>query len=300
MSSSATNINAFEQITEIYFSEVLAGDAVTIRRRLTDAMESLGFNIIEDHPHIIGRRDAKGWGTWYGSADVLDYAMTLTIRFRNVGENSSRVTFDYLIKHGWLNEGEKKIVIQEARTIAALSRAPAISKMCPVCGIDSIDTSKFCRSCGSPLTSESSELEVLRLMAETRAAKTSVVTTALSSIIGTLGFGVAFILRLAGIVDSRSMLVIAAISTAILLFSILTSFFGWNRLKRALDTPEPKELTDKRQAFEPYIAPDGMNEAVPFGSITEGTTNLLDPQWTRESEKEPVFVTAKRETNDLE
>ncbi len=300
MSSSATHINAFEQITEIYFSEVLAGDAPTIRRRLVDAMESLGFNIIEDHPHIIGRRDAKGWGTWYGSADVLDYAMTLTIRFRNVGENSSRVTFDYLIKHGWLNEGEKKIVIQEARTIAALSRAPAISKMCPVCGIDSIDTSKFCRSCGSPLTSESSELQVLRLMAETRAAKTSVVTNAVTSILGTLGVIITFILTLTGVFPTDVAIVFAAFSTAALLFGILTSLFGWNRLKRALNTPESKELSDKRQAFEPYVAPDGVNEAAPFRSITEGTTNLLDPQWTKETDNEPVLVTKKRETNELE
>lgn len=302
MSSSGSHINSFEQTTEIYFSEVLAGKPETIRRRLVDAMESLGFHIIEEQPHIIGRRDAKGWGKWYGSADVLEYATTLTIRFRNVGENSSSVTFDYVIKHGWLNEGDKKIVVQEARTIAALSRVPAISKMCPVCGIDSTDDSKFCRSCGAPLTAESSELEVLRLMAETRSAKVSVISYTFTTLIGTFGLLITLILSVAGIIDAKTVLPLAAISTLTLLFSILTSFFAWNRLKRALDTPQPKQIKGQRQTTEIYTPPEpaALNQAVPFRSITEGTTNLLDPEVIKTDEREPVLVPQKRETNELE
>lgn len=301
MSSSGTHINTFEQTTEIFVSEVIAGRPETIRRRLADAMESLGFDVIEDQPHIIGRRGASGWGTWYASADVLEYPATLTIRFKNVGENSSSVTFDYLIKHGWLNEGDKKIVVQEARTIAALSRAPLISKTCPVCGIDSTDDSKFCRSCGTPLTAESSDLEVLRLMAETRAAKGSIVTSSITSLIGTIGLVVTMIMSFAGIFPLKLAMPFAAISSTVLLVSILASFFGWNRLKRALDTPQPKQLSERRQTTEIYTAPEpaALNEAVPFRSVTEGTTNLLDPEWVKPDEREPVLVSKKRETNEF-
>lgn len=302
MSSSGTHINNFEQTTEIYFSEVLAGKPQTIRRRLADAMESLGFDIIEDQPHIIGRRGARGWGKWYGSADVLDYPMTLTIRFRNVGENSSSVTFDYLIKHGWLNEGEKKIVVQEARTIAALSRVPAISKMCPVCGIDSTDDSKFCRSCGAPLTAESSDLEVLRLMAETRAAKTSVVTTSISTLLGAIGLIVTLFLNIANLAPTKALLPLALLSTLALMFGVLTSFFGWNRLKRALDTPQPNQLSERRQTTEIYSPPEPavLAEPVGFRSVTEGTTNLLDADKINQDNREPVLVQRKHETNELE
>jgi hypothetical protein len=64
------------QTTEIYLKRVLAGNVESVRTRLSAALERLGYDVIEEEPALLGRRGAKGWGTWYGSADVLDYAMT--------------------------------------------------------------------------------------------------------------------------------------------------------------------------------------------------------------------------------
>jgi hypothetical protein len=116
------------QATEIYIKKVLAGNVNDVRLRVIAAMEAMGYDVIEDEPNVIGRRGSKGWGTWYASADVLEYAATLTVRLKPVSENSTRATFDYLIKHPMLNKGEKEIVVQEAKTIAALSKNRRLKK----------------------------------------------------------------------------------------------------------------------------------------------------------------------------
>ena len=299
MSSNIGFSNNWDQTTEIFYSDILSGDQGVLRHRLAAAMESLGYDVIEDDPSLVGRRSARGWGTWYGSADVLDYGSTLTIRFRSAGENSVRVSFDYLIKHGWVNKGEKEIVVQEARTLSALARIPMIARSCTRCGLESTDDSRFCRSCGSPLTSESSDLEVLRLMAESRAGKTSVVAGSLMMVPALIGMCAAFALLAAGAVDLGSALLIFGISAGVMLFAVLVSFFAWNRLRRALDVPADK-APPSRYAGPPADAAvrPHLPEQRQYTSITEGTTNLLDPEWA--DDRERVSVPRSRTTNELE
>ena len=86
MKNQTSSSNNYDQTTELYHSEVLAGRSATVTAHLTDAIESLGYYIKGDDPNITGRRDAKGWGKWYSSVDVLDYGARLTVRFRSVGE----------------------------------------------------------------------------------------------------------------------------------------------------------------------------------------------------------------------
>lgn len=295
------SINSFDQVTELFFSQVLAGRPEVVRSKIIDSMESLGYDIIEDTPNIIGRRGASGWGKWYSSANVMDYAATLTIRFRSVGDGSTRVTFDYLIKHGWLNDGEKEIVIQEAKTIASLSRTPAIDKLCSVCEWESTDDSRFCRNCGAPLTSESAELEVLRLMAETRAAKTSVVSGSLISGLSIIGLLVVFILSLIGTANPKVVFVFSVISSVLVLLSFIFSLFSWNRLKRALDK-KPSERSrggESVQQLKEYAEPAMLSSPAAFSSVTEGTTNLLDKERVLRRESGDISP-EKRITKDLE
>ncbi len=302
MDNMGSSTNSMEQTTELYVKKVLAGNIKTVRIQLIDSMESLGYDIIEDEPNIIGRRGAKGWATGFASADVLDYPMTLTVRLKSVGDNSTRVTFDYLIKHPMLNKGEKNIVVQEAKTIAAISKTHAIEKMCSVCETESTDDSKFCRRCGAPLTSEQAELEVLRMMAETRAAKTSVVASSILTPISTIILFIAFILNSAGLIKPKLFPVLLILGGAGLLFSIISSFFGWNRLKRALEKPETQTQHIPRYIPAESIETGEFEELPPrqpFASITEGTTNLLDEEWVQNNEREKVPVARKRETNDL-
>lgn len=298
----SSSTNSTEQTTEIYIKKILPGNVENVRHQLVGAIESLGYDIIEDEPHIVARRGATGWGTWYSSADVLDYARTLTVRLKSTDSNSTRATFDYLIKHPMLNAGEKNVLVQEAKTIASISKRQAIEKMCSVCGTESTGDSKFCRNCGAPLTSEQAELEVLRLMAETRAAKTSVVAASLSTVISVILLIVTFILMNAELLKPKAVVILLSLGGLGILFAVISSFFGWNRLKRAL------EKTETQPRYLPRPAPKSFDTGEFFqtppskvpASITEGTTNLLDAELFNQREKEKVPVSNRRNTNNFD
>ena len=302
MDGTSTN---HSQTTELYVKKVLAGNIEDVRRRIEASMESLGYDIIEEEPNIIGRRGAKGWGTWIASADILDYPMTLTVRFKSLSETSTRVTFDYLIKHPVLNKGDRDIVIQEAKTIAAISKVHAVEKTCSVCETESTDDSRFCRRCGAPLTSEQAELEVLRMMAETRAAKTSIVASSITMTISTIVLLIVFILNNADLIKPKLVTLLFIFGGMGVLFSIISSYFGWNRLKRALEKPETKVQHIPAVRDIPESLETGEFDALPPhrtapASVTEGTTNLLDEELTNKREREKVPVSrGRRDTNEF-
>ena len=75
-----------EEPTKIYIKKVLPGNLKTVQLQLVDAVESLGYDILEDEPNIVARRAAKSWA----SANVLDSAATLVIRLKSISENSPR------------------------------------------------------------------------------------------------------------------------------------------------------------------------------------------------------------------
>ena len=291
-----------DQTTELYLKKVLAGNIKTVRLQLMDAMETLGYDIIEEEPNIIGRRGTKGWGSWVGSANALDYATTLTVRLKSIGNTSTRATFDYLVKHGMLNKGDQKLLVQEAKTIAAISKTHSIEKLCSSCETESTDDSKFCRRCGTPLTSEQAELEVLRLMAETRSGKTSIVASSVLTPISAIIVFLAVILNSAGLIKPKLFPILLVFGGLGLLFSIISNFFGWNRLKRALEKPETERQHIPRNIPIEAIETGEFEELPPrqpVASITEGTTNLLDEEWTKTPEREKIPVGKKRETNEL-
>lgn len=286
------NSSANEQTTELYLKKILPGRIEDVRRRVIASVETFGYDVIEDEPNILARRGSKGWGRWYGSADVLDYGSNLTVRLKELSESSTRVTFDYSIKHPTLNRGEQAIVAQEAKSIAALSRQQLIEKVCSVCETESTDDSRFCRNCGTPLTSEQAEREVLRLMAEARAAKTSVVATTLLVGGATILAIVLYILGTADLIKPKSLGLLIVFFGMALTTGTLFSGFGWNRLRRALSKPEESKIPTP-SIVQPQIENAEYQELPPMrqqpASVTEGTTNLL------EKEKVPVSKT----TNEL-
>ncbi len=46
---------SYGQNTEIYLKRVLTGDAESVRLRLAAALERVGYDIVEDEPHMQGR-----------------------------------------------------------------------------------------------------------------------------------------------------------------------------------------------------------------------------------------------------
>ncbi len=267
--------------TEHYHKRVLAGDPESVRFRLVDAMERLGYDILDDETNIIrGRRGARGWASAYASADVLDYPMTLIVRLKPNGPHATRATFDYLVKHPSLSRGEVAILTREAETISSLAMVRSLEKICPACGSEATDESRFCRQCGSPMTVQNRDLEYLRMAAEVRAGYTSVVATTLVLAASTLLIGGALLaMLLSGVVFTpglSSFLVIGLVASVINTFF---SAFGWNRISRALKLKhaEPSVLSDHRTAeFAPparAVAAEPRQLFPP--SAIEATTNLL-------------------------
>ncbi len=267
------------QTTEHYLRKVLTGDIKSVRVRLIAALERLDYDILDDQDTVVrGRRQARGWGTSYSSADVMDYPMSLIVKLKEQGEHATRVTFDYVVRHPSLSRGEKEVLTREAEAISALATMRAIDKMCSACGTESTDDSRFCRRCGSKMSVESSELEVLRMFAEIRAGHTSVVATFISSAISTLVLGSALlVMALSGVVFGKGLAVLIVIGMATLLISNIFLGFGWNRVNRALRRVRSDgEL--QTVSSVPFSLPETSADfagSLPPGSVTERATNLL-------------------------
>jgi hypothetical protein len=269
------------QNTEIYLKRVLAGNSENVRKRLIAALERLGYDVIEEEPALLARRGARGWGTWGGSADVLDYAMTLVIRLKPVGTHATRATFDYTIKHPWLSRGEKEILTREAEAITALASIHAADNICAACGTESMGDSRFCRQCGAPMTSERAELEVLRMAAQARAGHTSVVTSSVMLMITTILMLVTFITIGAGVFGAKGIGVISALAGTIIggigILNLLVTLCAWKRLNRALGSKgEERQSLPIREAREFAAVEADVTHQLAGMSVTEGTTKLLD------------------------
>ena len=284
------------QTTEIYLKRELVGSVESVSARLIAALERLGYDVIEDQPAILGRRGARGWGTWYGSADVLDYSMTLVIRLKPIGDHSTRATFDYKVSHPWLSKGDKGVVSREVEAITALATMRSADKLCAACGTEAMDDSRFCRRCGAPMTNDQTELDVLRMTAEARAAHTSVVTSAMLSLVSILLALLAVItIALNSTWGLKASWIWIVFMGVVGIFNFFLGWCAWGRLNGALrhKRAEPR--------LSPLSDPIGLSgtdtTALPPArlgmSITEGTTELLTPQ-----QREPEAVPVKRGRGD--
>ena len=286
------------QTTEIYLKRELVGSVESVSARLIAALERLGYDVIEDQPAILGRRGARGWGTWYGSADVLDYSMTLVIRLKPLGDHSTRATFDYKVSHPWLSKGDKDVVSREAEAITALATMRSADKLCAACGMEAMDDSRFCRRCGAPMTAEQTELDVLRMTAETRAGHTSVVTSTMLSLVSILIalLGVVAI-AVKGSLSLKGFWGWIGFLGVISLCNFFVGWCAWGRLNSALR----HKRTEQRLSpiSDAQTLPGTEATALPPGramSVTEGTTELLN---SRQREQEAVPVKRRSNTSAI-
>lgn len=267
--------------TEHYLQRMLAGNVNDVSRRLIPALERLDYDVIDEGDfEIQARRNERGWAGAYLSADVLDYPRTLIIKFKPVNENLTRVSFIYIVKHSWLQAGEKEVLTREAETLSALATVNITDKLCAVCGAESNDDSRFCRKCGVSLTRDESVIKNLQMTAETRSGHTSVV-------IGTVCAALVLLISIIGIVvaaingfakDGFFILLINAVILS--LGTVISNSFAWRRLNKALKTerkdPQPQVIINSKN---PQIISSENHNALPppaAYSVIEGTTELLD------------------------
>lgn len=277
-------------VSEHTVMRVLTGEAEAVRARLVYALESLDYTVVSDNPLQARRARRRN----IVAADFTDHQRRLGVGLRQVGASATQVTFDFVVTHGgWVTKGDLLTLEREADAITALAASPPATGLCPSCGTENGEGSRFCRLCGAPNTSgEPAELEVLRLTASARAGLQEIV------------FGILIVLFSTGmalLLASRPKLVNMA-----LFFFVIGGLAGWwmalygvMRINRALKRkPEGHALPAVAESAAAAVGrlPHAQTSALPHApfSVTEGTTELLTPT-PREAERVPV---RRRERSD--
>src|SRR5262247_815168 len=167
-------------------TRIVAGDAESLRARLVEILESMGYRVLNENP-IQARRGATGLAKSGCSQDILDYRRSLDIGLKSAGANATRVTFAYTVKgvySGYITKGDRNTLTREAEAIVSLAQSRAALSYCPACGADGAGGTRFCRQCGAPVASaDPPELDLLRLTADANASFKNIVTGAIFAMI---------------------------------------------------------------------------------------------------------------------
>ena len=220
---------------EHLLSRILLGDVESVRSRLADGLEQLGYYVLKEEP-LVARRAARGWAAWLGSNNVLNYSVALTVAVKPLSAGVARITFCYALKHRMLTNSGRQTLTREAEAIIALAAMRSASAGCVACGATAAVGSRFCRQCGTPtVSSEPAEVEVLKVTAGLCAGYTR---TVFGAIILALAF-IALLLALTTAAEPPTGVVVGV--------SLLLGALGWTLLltglRRLHHTLNPKGVT---------------------------------------------------------
>lgn len=253
----------------------IPGDVASIKTRLLDAVQQLGYKILGEQP-IYAKRSAQCAARWDCSLNVLDYPTVITISLKQANELSVLATFNYEVKsYMRMTKGDRQTLAREAEAIAALATERLVVSACRACGTQITDESHFCRRCGAPLVLDVPELEVLRLTRKVRNSYHNIFVGMSALLLAILGVWLGLLFF--GL--NASPLLWVAIGLGVYALSVLIQG-TWqlhNTLNPKITTKDV--TTGARPAFKTSVT-----TALPPArvSVTEGTTELL------RREKEPI------------
>lgn len=294
MSADLWNMQATESDHDVRLT--LRGTVETLRPRMVEAVEKLGYKVMSDNP-LQAKRGAQGGAYYSCSFEPLDYPTKLTINLKQLNSTSVAATFYYEVQAGnWgLSEGDHKTLLRESQALAALTTQLNSVIACDSCGTEVTDDSRFCRRCGAPLTAEVAEVEVWRLTKGGRAALHDIVVGSFLVLVTALVVFAAFYFG-----GAKAERIITIIGTLIGGFGLWALIEGMWELHRTLNPKEekqvatiPQQRTSETQNQTTALPPK------PVVSITEGTTELLIPQF--DDSRVAVQIERKRvDTSEVE
>jgi hypothetical protein len=140
------------------------------------------------------------------------------------------------------------------------------------------------------MTAEQTELDVLRMAAETRAGHASVVTSTMLSLVSILIALLGMVaIAVKGSLSLKVFLVWIGFAGVVSLFNFFFGWCAWGRLNSALRLKRAEQRKSPVSDGQSLSGTD--TRALPPGrlgmSITEGTTELLNPR-QREQEAAPI------------
>lgn len=282
--------------SDFLVTRVLAGDEETLRARLAEAVERMGFHVVGEQP-LMARRGGRGGARSGCSLDITEYPTELIISFKSLGASATQATFSYTVKnYFYQTKGDLKTLEREADAVAALAVAHnSPGDACASCGTEASDDSRFCRRCGALLAGEApAELEVLRLTSGARAGYKNIMPGAFTLLVAIL-----LMLPLFWMDTMKAVKILTMFSFITGAMGLFFLFLGAARLGRTLN---PKEI--ERRGAPPasetprvFRAPARSTAALPprpaHFSVTESTTELLDES---PAQREPLL--ARRREGD--
>jgi hypothetical protein len=261
--------------TDFYLKRVLAGDVESVRARLADALESLGYAVLDDDP-LRARRGARGWAAYYCSADILEYPTRLTVALKPLSEAATLATFDYEVKHtlGVATRWDKQTLLREAEAVIAVACVGEGRSDCAVCGTAGGADSRFCRHCGAQYGGrEPAELEVMRLTAGGRAGYHFTGMGIFGTLITLLIVIPLLMLGTPKAVNLGAFLLLCGGATGFII-----TLIGALQLRETLNNvagARPTLEADRRQTPPELFQPGVSAPRLAWGSVTEGPTEPL-------------------------
>ena len=249
----------------------IPGDVGTVRARLVNAIQTLGYKVLSDQP-LYAKRGSQCAAKWDCSLNVLDYPTTLMISLKQTNDAAVLATFNYEVKaYMRMTKGDRQTLAREAEAIAALTMERAAVSACRTCGTQATDESNFCRRCGAPLTLDVPELEVLRLTRSARGSYHNIFVGVIALLLASLTVLAWFLANGARIVPLMLGIVIPLTS-----YGLILLLHGVWKLHRTLNPSGGKSVTT---AAQPALKASVTTTALPPApaSVTEGTTNFLSP-----------------------
>ena len=247
----------------------ITGDIDSLRPRLIEAVQKLGYKVLGERP-IYAKRSAQCGARSGCSFESLDYPTQLTIQLKQVNAIAVVATFNYEVKsYMHMTKGDRQTLLREAEAMVALASGRSSVSACPSCATPVTDDSHFCRRCGAPLVIDVSELEVLRLTRKSRTAYHNLV----------MGVVILFVTSLLLLplfrVDPKAFKVLVLFVSAFGAFGLFALLQGIWQLHFVLNPGIAKQgVVPGAPALNAPVT-QALPTPVAPASITEGTTELL-------------------------
>lgn len=250
---------------------VIPGEVASVRARLVEALQQVGYKIIAEQP-LTAKRGKQGSAKWDCSINVLDYQTNLTIGLKQTNDAAVLATFNYEIKsYMCMTKGDRKTLACEAEAIAALTTERLTLSACRSCGTQVTDESNFCRRCGAPLVVDVPELEVLRLTKSVRGSYHTIFVGMMAMLAALLTVVPIFIVR-GGIYGP-----LFWVGVPFATYGLFMLLNGLWQLHRTLNPNIPKSVTTTQPAFVNPVVTTALPPRPVNASVTEVTTSLLSP-----------------------